>query len=58
MLQEKNAMCDEQESKNEWTGGWWAGRLEVSLEKEPGQGYIFVFVPEIQSSSHHQARKL
>lgn len=36
-------------------GGRRAGRLVVSPEEEPARGYFFVFVPEIQSSSHHQA---
>lgn len=36
-------------------GGRRAGRLVVSPEEEPARGYFFVFVSEIQSSSHHQA---
>lgn len=56
ILQEKNAMVMMyRRVKMKQIGGRWAGRLEVSPEKEPVRGCFFLFVSEIQWSSLHQA---
>jgi hypothetical protein len=56
ILQEKNAMWDVQKSKT-WSKSGDAVSWQVRgiARKEPVQGHFFFVVPEIQSSSHHQA---